>query len=62
VKEQVRQRSRKSGLFKAKRQRTPWNVDEIENLTNGIDQFGVGNWATILKEFAFQPVIVVCDE
>ncbi|EDV22701.1 uncharacterized protein TRIADDRAFT_28428, partial [Trichoplax adhaerens] len=36
-----------------KRMKRPWSQKEEDNLSEGVQLYGVGNWAMILSEFNF---------
>ena len=35
--------------------RHPWTQAEVRNLIEGVEKFGLGQWASILKNFYFRP-------
>ncbi|RDD37514.1 Telomeric repeat-binding factor 1 [Trichoplax sp. H2] len=39
--------------FQKKRMKRPWSQKEEDNLSEGVQLYGVGNWAMILSEFNF---------
>lgn len=32
-----------------------WSLEEMSNLREGVEKYGVGNWVSILENFRFQP-------
>jgi len=37
------------------KKRHPWTPDEVKWLVEGVEKFGLGQWAVILQNYAFPP-------
>jgi hypothetical protein len=44
----------KPWLFETKKKRTPWTAEEERNLREGVNHYGEGHWAEILRTYKFK--------